>query len=70
MLFRVPKEGTIPFEPESMRREVYAWVDENVLFFDPVEDIVRLQRQLVQREICELEKNRRWDGSFLVVNTS
>lgn len=59
LLFRVSKEGPIPFEPESMRREVYAWVDENVLFLDPVKGIVRPQGQLIQRAIRELEKNRR-----------
>jgi len=57
LLFQVGREEAIPFEPESMRHEVYFWVDENVLFLEPVMGIVRAQGQLTQRAINELERN-------------
>jgi len=56
-LFQVGKEGSIGFEPKIMQDEVYFWVDENILFLDPVKRIVRAQGLLTQRTINALERN-------------
>lgn len=53
--FEVAKEGEIRFEPESMRDEVYCMVDENVLFIDPVENIVKMQGRLVKNAVSALK---------------
>lgn len=55
LLFQVGREGALQFDPESMRHAVYAWVDENVLFLDPIMGVVRTQGQLAQRAIHELQ---------------
>ena len=57
-LFQVGKEGNIGFEPKIMQAEVYFWVDENILFLDPVKRIVRAQGQLTRRTINALEPNQ------------
>ncbi len=51
ILFEVAKNGIIQFEPESMWNEVFLMVDENVLFLDPVESIVKMQGQLVKNAV-------------------
>jgi len=55
LLFHVGREGSIPFQPEKMRREVYYWVDKNVLFLDPFNHRVKAQGQLIHRAINALE---------------
>lgn len=59
LLFQVGKQGKIPFEPKTMQNAVYFWVDENVLFLEPIEGIIRAQGQLVQRAINEFEKQQK-----------
>jgi len=58
LLFQVGKQGSVPFEPKAMQRAVYFWVDENVLFLEPVNGIVKAQGQLTQRAINDFERNQ------------
>ncbi len=56
ILFEVAKEGVVRFEPDSTRDEVYLMVDENVLFLDPVESIIKMQGRLVKNAVSALNE--------------
>ena len=57
-LFQVGEKGNINFKTKQMIELVNFWVENNVLFLDPVKKIVKPQSQLIFRGIKELMKNK------------
>jgi len=56
-LFRVNEEKSIQFRERLMWNEVFFWVNENILFLDPVTRIVKPQGHLMRKAISMFLKN-------------
>jgi len=55
-LFQVTKNKSVDFEPKEMFQLLQFWVDKNVLFLDPIKNIIKPQSQLIYQGIKKLIK--------------
>ena len=54
LLFQVADKGTIEYQPRSMTENLKFWVDQNMLFFDPVKNIIKPQSKLILNAIKKM----------------
>ena len=55
-LFHVAEKKNLEYDSRTMTKKLQFWVDKNMLFLDPVENIIKPQSQLIFRGIKALRK--------------
>ena len=68
-IFNVAEKKSLKYNPRTMSKNLNFWVDKNLLFFDPVENIIKPQSQLIFKGIKEVITEREVE-CFMNANNS